>query len=635
MPAFAAMVSHTKLTFDHLTSMSDLCRTIKDQFPDLTENLIRHNSLIASRFSLPHSAVKQFVLDPQTQSWICCIGNPRSASLPGQGQTLAANILRQYLDHGPSCITSLDAPFVVAIYDSVQHSFHLATDRVGLQHIYMATIDGATIFATSALAIAAITNPSFDKASLAHYFSIGHLLEDRTLFEGIKKIPDATWLTIDRTGLKTAKYWTPPHESRLMPPKLLASELSHTFTSLLDQRLDNAPVSIELTGGHDSRLNLVAALRCAKPFQGWTIAENNSAELAVINKLRQVVDFPHQVISPVKGLEDSFLSDLDQINTLTDGETNALNLIASLACNRQTNPQRLASISGMGGEILRGFYYITHMGIPNSSSSIYFDRIISLKMLPHIGFTPAIFSDFFPPDHHQLLRDSVRTYFDRTAGQNLFWRLDDFYFRARQQRFAGRSCSFNSYFYRTEIPFFANDIIDISYRAPWKLKKNSRLVRQAIELCNPALAAVDMLNGRPARPFHLTDTHKMIAYYARLTQKAFTRMRSHLLKTTSPAHDPVGIQALIRKKLCSPQLISDVLNYNTMSSAFLYDSKQFHQFLTQNAKADFPNLYQLGLILSFELTCRQLRRSSSRLNIAKFEPTAPVFSEQTVAANFK
>jgi|GEM_PF-2827096 len=624
MPAFAAIVSNTKLTFDHLTCMTDLCRTVKDQFPALTEHVIRNDWLVASRFSLPHSAVKQFVIDPQTQSWICCIGNPRSASVPGQGQTLAANILHLYLDQGPSCFTNIDAPFVVVIYDSLKHSFHIATDRVGLQHIYTATIEGATIFATSALAIAAITNPSFDKASLAHYFSIGHLLEDRTLFEGIKKIPDATWLTIDDTGIKTSKYWTPPHESYEMSPKRLAAKISHTFTSLLDQRLDNAPVSIELTGGHDSRLNLVAALRCAKPFQGWTIAEKNSAELAVINKLRQVVDFPHQVVSPVKGLEDSFLSDLDQINTLTDGETNTLNLIASLACNRQTTPERLASISGMGGEILRGFYYITHMGIPNSSSSIYFDRIIALKMLPHIGFTPAIFSDFFPPDHYQLLRDSVRSYFDHTAGENLFWRLDDFYFRGRQQRFAGRSCSFNSFFYRTEIPFFANEIIDISYRAPWKLKKNSRLVRQAIELCSPALAAVDMLNGRPARPFRWADTHKMIAYYSRLVQKAYARMRSHLLKTNSPAYDPVGIQALIRKKLCSPQLISDLLNYNNMSSAFLYDPKQFNQFLSQNIRLDFPNLYQLGLILSFELTCRQLRRSSSRLNLGKFEPAAPV-----------
>lgn len=609
MTAFAAIYTRSQLSPDDQEVFQALTGKLASQKENLACEFHRSNNMHSAKLWLPHSRTQGFANDKATGSWLACIGNPSYGENVGVAPLFSRLLLRGYLADGRNAITSLNAPFVVVIYDGRDKSINVVTDRVGIQHIYMARLEQAYIFSTSSLALASVITVQIDRHSLANYFLVGHLLKQNTFFEEIEKIDAATWLCILDGNTQKQHYWHPPEEENGSSIVDVATTLSEGLKKAVSERIcPNNRTSVELTGGTDSRVNLTCAALSGKPFHAWTIGDAESEEVRITRQLKKVQNFQHYVISPSDDLENHFLEDLKLINVLTDGEVDCLNLIASPSCNRQTSEFRDASISGVGGEILRGFYYVSHKGIPNCSKNMHTRRLITLKMLPNISARPEIFSNLFPSDYFDSLKQSVGSYFLDTIDKPLFWRLDDFYFRAREQRFAGRSSSFNNFFYRQELPFFDNDIIDMSFRMPWKYKKNSRIVLLALALCHPGYADVPLINGLPARPKHLGDAWRMLRYYNKYANRIIRKGRRVLMSKTGRLSDDTGVGDLVGQKLASEEVLS-LLEPDNMASSFLYNSDRFTCFVKNNRENGFRDRVQIGLIISFELTCRYVHSS--------------------------
>ncbi len=611
MTAFAAIVSGQQLTEKKTNIFDRLVAKLASQSEGFKTDSVKADGIVATKLWLRHARTHGFARDAATGSWLGCIGNPSSfRTLELEPEFFAKAVLNDYLAIGKTALMSLNAPFVIIVYDGRKKSFNIVTDRVGLGHIYLAKLDGDYILSTSSLALASVISVHLDAYSLADYFLVGHLLQQRTFFREIEKIAPAAWLSIIDCCACSRRYWRPPTEEQNgRTIDEACCELAIKYRKAVSQRIsNNGRTSVELTGGIDSRMNLACAAGSNKDFHTWTIAENGCAELEIVQRLRQAQDFRHYVLSALEDINQCFYDDLQIINTLTDGEGNSLNLIASPACNRQTRDIRDSSISGVGGEILRGFYYISHKGVSNHSQQVRTDRLIGLKLRPNISIETGIFSKLFPPNHSDMLKESIESYFADTSGATTFWRLDDFYFRSRQQRFAGRSCSFNNFFYRQEVPFFDNEIIDMSFRLPWQFKKNSRLVKRTLTLCHPAFAEVALLNGLPARPLILGDCWRMPGYYARLTKKIASKLTTLFIGKAPPLNDDVGIESAIVKNLVSSRT-AELMDPDSMASGFLYEPAKFKKFITVNRENNFRNRVQIGLILSFELTCRYVGSS--------------------------
>lgn len=611
MTAFAAIIGKEPVSQNERTIFENLISQLTSQKEGFrTEKYVSQN-LIATKLWLPHSRTKGIAEDETTNSWLCCIGNPtneRYSAIPSHDYAKA--LLEDYLHLGPEAITSLNAPYVIIVYDGREKNLNVVTDRVGLQHIYLARLASSFILSTSSLALASTMKVHVDRHALAHYFLIGYLLEQRTFFKEIGKLDGAVWATFTQGKINQRKYWYPPSEAYTRDLiETCAINLADKLKQAVSSRLDDlGRTSVELTGGLDTRFNLACAAVSAKDFHAWTIGERGSKEVCIAERLRQIRGFQHHILSPVQDIEKRFIGDLKLINTLTDGEVDCLNLIASPSCNRQTASFRDASISGVGGEILRGFYYITHKGVPNYSNKIRTKRLISLKMLPNTGFKPEIFSKVFPSDYQESLKVAVERYLSDTESSPLFWRLDDFYFRAREQRFAGRSCSLNNFFYRQELPFFDNYIIHVSFTIPWEFKKNSRLVKHALALCHPGYAEVPLINGLPARPLSIRDWRQVAYYYANYTRKISNKVQYLLFGESRASSDDIGLASIISKKLASTE-VADMLNPDNMASGFLYNPDKFRDFIRANRNNGFKDRAQIGLILSFELTCRYIGHS--------------------------
>jgi len=608
LTAFAGIIKNSCLEKDDYSTFKNLLSQTAAQVRNFRIDTLKDENFWVVKYWFGHSRTQGFAKDPATGSWLCCVGNPTDAKVNDWPQKdFSDKLLNAYLKNGCNEITSLSAPFVVIIYDGRDASFNIITDRIGIQHIYLARHEGAFLFCTSALALASVIPVTLDKTSVVNYFNIGHLLGNRTFFKEIKKVDGAIWMKISDGLVRTDKYWHTPFESEKESDiSEYAGDLRKKLIKAVSSRIDSDNrTSIELTGGLDSRVNLACAKLSGKEFHTWTIGEENCPEINVVKELKQKDDFNSHYISVEKSLEENFLDDLIKINILNDGERDSLGLIASLASNRISRDLRESSISGIGGEILRGFYYISHKGVLNSSKKIRTSRLVNLKLRPNINPSKEIFNEDIMGSQNDILRGSVEDYFVENDDGGIFWRLDDFYLKARQQRFAGRSCCFNNYFYRQQLPYFDNEVLDRSFTIPWRYKKGSRVLKHVLEMTHPGYSGIKLVNGSPARPYVNKDLFDVIKFeigHARTVLEKFGIFCKNG-KTNSLRGNSISLENVIRKCLSSKEIL-DIFNYPTMWSNFLYKSDEFRNFVKKNVENGFPDRVQIGLILSFELTCR-------------------------------
>jgi hypothetical protein len=408
----------------------------------------------------------------------------------------------------------------------------------------------------------------------------GYIMGQKTLFEEIQKIDASSWVNILNGKMTTNRYWLPPSEEQSGKSIYeYADELADRFKKAVLYRIDDrGRTSIELTSGIDSRLNLVCAAASGKKFHAWTIGQPESPEVKVAENLKKVQYFGHYVFSAANDLSNSFLSDLDLICKWTDCEVNCLNLISSPSCNRQSAALRDSSLSGLAGEILRGAYYPFFIGVSNASRKVNLDRIMRLKMFHNVCGEPRVFSKKFPSDYLNIVRKLVNRYFIQTVGKPLRWRLDHYYFSASVQRSVGRSCSFNNYFYRLELPYFDNDIVEMSFKVPHQFKKNSKLVRHTMVICHEGWSDVLLETGLPARPLGLRDINNIICYYAKYWKKGFNRVITGVAGKTKTRPDNAGIYNVVTKNLMSDHVLK-LMDHRNMASSFLYDPDGLKKFV--------------------------------------------------------
>jgi asparagine synthase (glutamine-hydrolysing) len=154
--------------------------------------------------------------------------------------------------------------FAFAIWDRVREQLFLARDRVGKKPLYYRH-DGARIwFASEMRAILADGEvpARIDPQAVRGYLALGYVAGDRSVFDGIKRLPPAHRAIFSRSGLTVERYWKLPYEPKAT---LSESEAAERVRGALDESvrlrlISDVPLGAFLSGGIDS--SAVVALMC-------------------------------------------------------------------------------------------------------------------------------------------------------------------------------------------------------------------------------------------------------------------------------------------------------------------------------------------------------------------------------------
>ena len=169
-------------------------------------------------------------------------------------------LLEGFVHYGTKILDLLRGQFAFAIYDSLEGSFFLARDRVGIKPLYFSLLDDVFIFSSELKAIekSGIISFSADYDSYISYLRHLSVPSSSTGNKNISKLEPGQYLVINKEkSILKNKYWDPfsfevDHSITENEAILKIEEL--LFESVKYRKVSDVEVGLFLSGGLDSSL---------------------------------------------------------------------------------------------------------------------------------------------------------------------------------------------------------------------------------------------------------------------------------------------------------------------------------------------------------------------------------------------
>ncbi len=183
-----------------------------------------------------------------------------------RGTSDTETILRAFPYYGTDLFSRLKGMFALVIYDAQAERLVAARDRFGIKPFYYTSESGVFAFASEVRALAHTRNTPPTQAAISAYLRLGVSPEELPVFPGVRSLPAAHLMTVEKRGAMPAqKYWSPPGPEPLRPSRVEAP--AQRIRTLLERSVDehllaDVPVASFLSGGIDSSvLTAMAAQR--------------------------------------------------------------------------------------------------------------------------------------------------------------------------------------------------------------------------------------------------------------------------------------------------------------------------------------------------------------------------------------
>ena len=210
---------------------------------------------------------QQPISDTSGRYWIVLNGeifNYRElrADLEKRGLTFRTHsdtevLVQLYALYGRKCLEMLNGQFAFAVWDKLEEEIFLARDRVGIRPLFYAINNNVFSFASEIKALFEQSNVRRElrAESLAQVCTFWSTLTPYTAFKDIFELSPGHFLTFNRNGIKTGKFWEPEFGKINSNIGLndAIEQFNELFTSAVKLRLRaDVEVAAYLSGGIDS-----------------------------------------------------------------------------------------------------------------------------------------------------------------------------------------------------------------------------------------------------------------------------------------------------------------------------------------------------------------------------------------------
>jgi asparagine synthase (glutamine-hydrolysing) len=257
-----------------------------------------------------------------------------------------------------------DGDFFAALHSRAEGrggTLRLCSDRLGLKPVYFLAEASRLFFCCRLRGALALRDfsPAIDRGAIESFLDLGHLLGNRTWFEGVELLPPATVLAFDlAAGTRAAsRHWRWSEIAPLAAPPSLdeaAAEFARLLRAAVDRRvLPGERPAVLLSGGLDSR----ALLGCLPPeLCGGTatMGQARCRDLDYAARVARAAGVPHRVL-PLS--EKNW--DLNRFHALwkCDGMSSPADLSSS-QFSREMRALGTVNLNGFAGDLVAGGSYL-------------------------------------------------------------------------------------------------------------------------------------------------------------------------------------------------------------------------------------------------------------------------------------
>jgi asparagine synthase (glutamine-hydrolysing) len=234
-------------------------------------------------------------------------------------------VVHAYEEWGEDLVRRLNGIFAFALWDEGRQRLVAARDPFGVKPLYWVQAGRRVAVASEvgALMAAGLATPAVDPIALEHYLAWRFTPAPRTIFAGVSKLPPATLLIADRSGVGVHSYRSAPGDPlEGASTDKLAGELVERFTEAVGrQMMSDVPYGAFLSGGVDSAAIAAAMRRMTdEPPLTFTIGfpghgdelDERAAAQATAKAIgtdhhataMEELDFPREMAECVRSLEE-------------------------------------------------------------------------------------------------------------------------------------------------------------------------------------------------------------------------------------------------------------------------------------------------------------------------------------------
>ena len=361
---------------------------------------------------------------------------------------------------------SLNGRFQGLLVDRPRGSALLFNDRFGMHRLYYHESADAFYFAAEAKAILAVC-PELRRAdprSLGDLVSCGCVLENRSLFEGIRVLPPGSAWTFRPDAFVQKSFYFQPQEWEEQTPlehEAYYEELKSVFTRNLPRYFEGRErIGMSLTGGFDTRM-VMAWQKCpagSLPCYTFGSAFRENRDVIIARRVARACEQPHQVIGAGADLLANFPSYAERTVYLTDGCASVNHAPVHYS---NVNARAIAPVRMTGN---------------------YGDQIIlRMRAFKPSKLTPSLFH----PDFAAHVNAGVEAYRAATDTHPLTFAA---FRQAPWFHYGLAALEHTQLTLRT--PFLDNDFVRTNYRAPQSALTSNEVRLRLIAEGNPALRQI-------------------------------------------------------------------------------------------------------------------------------------------------
>jgi hypothetical protein len=487
--------------------------------------------------------------------------------------------------------------YFVSVRDrATDHAFAFV-DSSALYHAYLSPHFVGTSF-LDMVSLEGLTTEDLDPEAVVEFLEFGCIYSGKTFFDRIRKI-DADAIAESRPDGSTA-FIPKPIPDLSEPAQCCFEDVLRSFA----QSITNQKVSLDLTGGIDSRLLAVMLSYFGLPFE---LALSGNAEHEDVEIARNVA----------KGLDRDFFltphdphkTDWTELFSISDGlfDLGRSDRSAQLQRDRAARGVTLA-VSGAGGELFKDFWWLQDF-------PFYTRKASNLERLYSMRFAAAKQKTVLVGPRYQDAADGLRKRMLGTLGTLVeptnTETYDRVYYGLKMREFAGRFLTNSSKFLGVHAPYLDRESVRIGYNLDRSERFFNRFHRRIMTKYSPKIAKMATTEGGmgcSAATFELSkDLIKYVSdRSSRLKRKLKQRRGAALKPSQGPDH---------------PQLSHILTEFGRARNTV--ERLQNHGVLNQDASNDRLLSNSMGSLIALDMLIECLESKSGADSDSKFSAFQP------------